>query len=78
MAKGRIRVNSTKGNKWKKGESGSSNPKANKHRLAARGKFDSHLVTVNRAAESSLTSEALVAHALEHDDTPPLNRYGIR
>ena len=78
MAKGRIRVNSTKGNKWKKGESGSSNPKANKHRLAARGKFDSHLVTVNRTAESSLTSEALVAHALEHDDTPPLSRYGLR
>ena len=73
MAKGRIRVNSTKGNKWKKGESGSSNPKANKHRLAARGKFDSHLATANRAVESSLTSEALVAHALEHEDVPPLS-----
>lgn len=77
MAKGRIRAKNTKGNRWKKGESSSSNPKMNTHRLAARGKFDSHLGEVNRSAEPSLTSEALEAHALEHEDDPQLSRHGF-
>lgn len=77
MAKGRIRAKSTKGNRWKKGESSSSNPKTNKHRLAARGKFDSQLGEVNCTAEPSLTAEALAVHALEQENDPQLNRHDL-
>ena len=64
MSKGRIRAKSSKGKRWKKGHSGSSNPETNKHRLAAKGKFGNHLAHAHAQPSEGppLTSEALAAH----------------
>lgn len=37
---------SSKGNRWRKGQSGLSNPQTAKHRNAAKGKFGTHLAQV--------------------------------
>ena len=44
---GRVRVKRGKNVKrWKKGQSGGSNPVSHKHRDAAKGRFGNHLVQV--------------------------------
>ena len=75
MGKGKVRLKSAKGKRWRKGHSGSSNPESNKHRQAARGKFDSHLSLLHRAtAGLSLTAEALASHDAIQDDKLAVDR----
>ena len=47
MGKVKPRVRTSKGKKWRKGQSGSSNPQTKKHRDAAKGKFGNHLSQVS-------------------------------
>ena len=58
MGKGRVRVKGAKGKRWRKGQSGLSNPSDVSHRQAARGKFGDHLSRDKRAS-APLTAEAL-------------------
>ena len=45
---GRVRLKGSKGGKrWKRGQSGSSNPQTSLHRNAAKGKFGNHLSQVS-------------------------------
>lgn len=48
MGKGKVRIRGSQGskNRWKKGQSGASNPELKKHRDAAKGKFKDHLTQV--------------------------------
>lgn len=73
MARGRVRAKRTKGKRWSKGHSCSSNPKSSKHRQAARGKFGSHL-TQGRSSGPPLTSEALASHEALQDEELALDR----
>ena len=72
MGKGRVRLRAGKGKRWRKGQSSSSNPEIKKHRMAAKGKFGSHLSqtasVVNRPG-LTLTKEALATHdAIQGDN----------
>lgn len=64
---GRVRLRSAKGKRWQKGSSCSSNPQANSHRNAARGRFHSHLGQTAAAGGRpaggiTLTTDALASH----------------
>ena len=65
MGKGRVRVKGAKGKRWRKGQSGTSNPGEARHRQAARGKFSDHLSRgrAPAAGQLLLTAEALASHA---------------
>lgn len=41
------RLKSSKGKRWRKGQSGLSNPQTSKHRDKAKGKFGTHLAQVS-------------------------------
>ena len=58
MGKGRVRAKGAKGKRWRKGQSGLSNPSEVLHRQAARGKFGDHL-SLDKRASAPLTAEAL-------------------
>ncbi len=83
--KGRVRINPVKGKRWGKGQSSSSNPDTNKHRLAAKGKFTNHLAQAGvpqayvRPGEMvTLTTGALASHDAiqgDHEEEIELNRY---
>ena len=61
MGKDRVRVKgASKGKRWVKGKSSSSNPESRKHRNAAKGKFGSHLISSSKGLP--LTSQALALH----------------
>lgn len=80
--KGRVRVKSVKGKRWKKGQSSSSNPETSKHRNAARGKFTGHLAqgAATQGQGVTLTTDALASHDAiqgEQDEELQLNRYCI-
>lgn len=66
MGKGRVRLRAGKGKRWRKGQSSSSNPETKKHRMAAKGRFGSHLSqaagVMNRPGLPALTEEALATH----------------
>ena len=61
---GRVRVKGVKGKRWQKGQSSSSNPGTNRHRIAARGKFGSHLSQAQTTPTPGvkLTTGALASH----------------
>lgn len=76
MGKRRVRVKGAKGKRWRKGQSGSSNPTEVLHRHAARGKFGDHL-SRGRAATTGrapLTAEALAVLGARHDEEDKLGR----
>lgn len=59
MGKGRVRLKGGgKGSRWARGRSSESNPAANRHRTAARGRFGNHL-SVGKSQEIPLTASAL-------------------
>ena len=61
MGKDRVRVKgASKGKRWVKGKSSSSNPESKKHRNAAKGQFGSHLISGSKGLP--LTSQALALH----------------
>ncbi|XP_019858475.1 PREDICTED: RRP12-like protein [Amphimedon queenslandica] len=71
---GRVRLKGSKGGKrWKRGQSGSSNPQTDVHRNAAKGKFGNHLsqaTTTGGGEGGSLTVDILASHdAVQTDDT---------
>jgi ribosomal RNA-processing protein 12 len=72
MGKGRVRAKGAKGKRWRKGQSGLSNPSEVLHRQAARGKFGDHLSRDKRAS-APLTAEAL---ARLHSTQEQLDRDG--
>lgn len=76
MGKGRVRLRPGKGKRWRKGQSSSSNPETKKHRMAAKGRFGSHLsqaagVIMNRPG-LTLTEEALATHNAIQGDSESL------
>ena len=76
MAKGRVRLKGTKGKRWRKGQSGSSNPSDMRHRQVARGRFGDHLSRGRSAATgASLTAEALTSHNAKQEEPLALDRY---
>ena len=72
MGKGKVRLRAGKGKRWQKGQSSSSNPGTNKHRMAAKGKFGSHLSQATGVANRpgpTLTEAALATHdAIQGDN----------
>lgn len=65
-----------KGKRWRKGQSGGSNPTEVSHRQAARGKFGDHL-SQGRASitgHAPLTAEALAGLGASHDEEDVLGR----
>lgn len=65
MGKGRVRLRAGKGERWRKGQSSSSNPETNKHRMVAKGRFGSHLSQATGVVTRPglvLTKEALATH----------------
>ena len=67
MGKGRVmRAQGAKGKRWRKGQSGSSNPGETSHRQAARGKFSDHL-SRGRLPPSSAPPLTAAALASLHD-----------
>ncbi len=72
---GRLKIEVGKARRWRKGQSGSSNPETKKHRQAAKGRFGTHLS--QPLTHSSLTEKALASHdaAIKgEDDTLMLAR----
>ena len=47
MVKGRVRVKPGKAKRWRKGQSGGTNPVTKTHREAAKGRFGNHLAQVS-------------------------------
>ena len=76
---GRVRATVGKPRRWRKGQSSSSNPETKKHRLAAKGRFGSHLSQpLTQSSPNPLTEKALASHdaAIDgDDDTAMLERY---
>jgi ribosomal RNA-processing protein 12 len=67
MGKGRVRVKGAKGKRWRRGQSGVSNPSEASHRLAARGRFGDHLYRGRSSA--LLTADALARlHASQEEE----------
>ena len=75
MGKGRVRLRAGKGKRWRKRQSSSSNPETKKHRMAAKGRFGSHLSqaagVMNRPG-LALTEEALATHDAIQGDSESL------
>lgn len=78
MGKGRVRVRGAKGKRWRKGQSGSSNPSETRHRHAARGRFGDHL-SRGRVPTSGppLTADTLATHDATQEEGFALDRYSI-
>ena len=75
MGKGRVRLRAGKGKRWRKGQSSSSNPETKKHRMAAKGRFGSHLsqaAGVMNHPGLTLTEEALATHDAIQGDSESL------
>lgn len=71
MGKGKVRLRAAKGKRWQKGQSSSSNPQTNKHRMAAKGKFSGHLslaAGVTSRPGLTLTKETLATHDAIQED----------
>ncbi len=72
---GRLKAKVGKARRWRKGQSGGSNPETKKHRQAAKGRFGTHLS--QPLTHSSLTEKALASHDAAtkgEDDTLMLDR----
>lgn len=74
-----MRVKGAKGKRWRKGQSGGSNPAEVSHRQAARGKFGDHLSrgrasTTGPTGHAPLTAEALAGLGASHDEEDVLGR----
>lgn len=69
--KTRVKGPGSKGKRWAKGQSSSSNPSTNKHREAAKGRFFQPFLFNNNATASAekagLTEEALMQHTYASD-----------
>jgi ribosomal RNA-processing protein 12 len=66
---GRTRAKGGKGNRWRKGQSGLSNPNTSCHRDAARGKFGSHLAQkLQGNGGVKLTQDVLATHDASQED----------
>ena len=78
MGKGRVRVKGAKGKRWRKGQSGSSNPSETRHRQAAKGRFGDHL-SRGRVPTSGppLTADTLATHDASQEEGFALDRYSI-
>ena len=74
MGRGRIRARGAKGKRWRKGQSGVSNPSEVSHRQAARGKFGNHL-SRDRAVVAPLTADALAT--LQQEEDSLVDRYEV-
>ena len=69
MGKLKTRVKGgSKGKRWAKGQSSSSNPSTNKHRQAAKSRFFQPFLANNNVADKAgLTEEALMQHTYASD-----------
>ena len=76
MGKGKVRLRAGRGKRWQKGQSSSSNPETNKHRVVAKGRFSSHLsqaaAGVGGRSGVALTKEALATHDAIQGDSESL------